>query len=350
MLNIKPEPDFNRLRKVLKREGEPDRVPFYELFADKPIMEAILGKPVEGIKDLIEYQYKLGYDYVTLSASRHIPNFKFPTEGFGVGKDTAELSKGERVFNTASMGVIHSWKDFEEYPWPVKEEIDFSPVEEAVKLVPEGMGVIVRIGHQLEYPMNLMGYERLSYALYDQPDLVEAVFEKVGEIFLYAYQVCAQIEGVGALEISDDLGFKTATMFSPDVLRKYVFPWYKKFVQACHKNDIPIILHSCGNLEAVMDDIIECGIDAKHSFEDQIISVIDFKKKYGKDLAVLGGIDVDFLCRASEEEIRKRTREVLEACMPGGGYALGTGNSVANYIPVNNFLAMLDEGWKVGRY
>lgn len=99
-----------------------------------------------------------------------------------------------------------------------------------------------------------------------------------------------------------------------------------------------------------MDDIIECGIDAKHSYEDQVMEVTDFKEKYGDDLAVLGGIDVDFLCRASEEEIRARTREVLEACMPGGGYALGTGNSVANYIPVKNFLAMLDEGWKFGRY
>ena len=62
--------------------------------------------------------------------------------------------------------------------------------------------------------------------------------------------------------------------------------------------------------------------------------------------ALLGGIDVDFLCRASEDEVRQRTRKTLEICMPGGGYCLGTGNSVANYIPVNNYLAMLDEGRK----
>jgi uroporphyrinogen decarboxylase len=59
---------------------------------------------------------------------------------------------------------------------------------------------------------------------------------------------------------------------------------------------------------------------------------------------LLGGIDVDFLCRASEAEVRARVRRTLEACMPGGGYVLGTGNSVANYIPVDNYLAMLDEG------
>jgi uroporphyrinogen decarboxylase len=59
---------------------------------------------------------------------------------------------------------------------------------------------------------------------------------------------------------------------------------------------------------------------------------------------VLGGIDVDFLCRATEDQVRERVRKTLTACMPGGGYCLGTGNSVANYVPLRNYLAMLDEG------
>ena len=61
-------------------------------------------------------------------------------------------------------------------------------------------------------------------------------------------------------------------------------------------------------------------------------------------IALLGGLDLDFLCRASEAEVRRRVRETLDVCMPGGGYCLGTGNSVANYIPVENYLVMLDEG------
>ena len=56
--------------------------------------------------------------------------------------------------------------------------------------------------------------------------------------------------------------------------------------------------------------------------------------------------DLDFLCRASESAVRQRVRETLDICMPGGGYCLGTGNSVANYIPLNNYLAMVDEGRK----
>ena len=79
-----------------------------------------------------------------------------------------------------------------------------------------------------------------------------------------------------------------------------------------------------------------------------IEDVIEAKQTYGRRIALLGGIDLDFLCRADEKAVRQRVRRTLEACMPGGGYCLGTGNSVANYVPLENYLAMLDEGrrWK----
>ena len=110
---------------------------------------------------------------------------------------------------------------------------------------------------------------------------------------------------------------------------------------------MPYLLHSCGNLEEIMDDLIDdVGIDAKHSYEDVIMPVTEVKKKYGERIAILGGIDMDFLCRSDEKAVRKRVRETLELCMQGGGYCLGTGNSVANYIPLENYFAMLNEGQK----
>ena len=78
--------------------------------------------------------------------------------------------------------------------------------------------------------------------------------------------------------------------------------------------------------------------------------VEEMKRRHGKSWAVLGGLDMDFLCRATPAEVRARTRRILEACMPGGGYALGTGNTVANYLPVENYLAMLEEGRESGIY
>jgi hypothetical protein len=62
-----------------------------------------------------------------------------------------------------------------------------------------------------------------------------------------------------------------------------------------------------------------------------------------------GGIDVDFLCRSSESEIRARVRRTAEVYMPGGGWCLGTGNTPANYVPMENYLAMIDEGRRFAR-
>ncbi|MGE5549541.1 MAG: uroporphyrinogen decarboxylase family protein [Bacteroidota bacterium] len=339
-------PDFTRLRRVLQRRGEPDRVPFFELFADTEIMAAILGRPVAALQDRIDYQVKLGYDFVTV----WVQNMNFPTAGQGTAADTADLARAGRTFNLAGQGVIRHWADYERYPWPDPAHADYREIEEAARLMPEGMKAIVLTGHVLEMPMAIMGYEGLSLAVYDQPDLVEAVFQRVGETYLRIYRDLIGMDAVGAVFISDDLAFKTQTLMPPDFLRRMVFPWYRRYVEVCHGADVPVILHSCGNLSAVMDDLIACGLDAKHSYEDQILPVEEMKRRYGQSLAVLGGLDLDFLCRATPDEVRARTRRVLEACMPGGGYALGTGNSVANYLPVQNFLAMLEEGRRSGIY
>jgi uroporphyrinogen decarboxylase len=144
---------------------------------------------------------------------------------------------------------------------------------------------------------------------------------------------------------SDDMGYRGGPMISPDDLREFVLPGHKIMAEMSHAAGRPYLLHACGNLDLIMEDLIEdVRIDAKHSFEDTIEEVTAAKEKYGHRIALLGGIDVDFLCRSSEKDVRRRVRATLEKCTVGSGYCLGTGNSVANYIPLDNYLAMLDEG------
>ena len=93
-----------------------------------------------------------------------------------------------------------------------------------------------------------------------------------------------------------------------------------------------------------MPDLIdEVGIDAKHSFEDAIMPVTEVKRRYGKRIGLLGGVDVDVLSRRLPSEVRKYVRNVIDQCAPGGRYAVGSGNSIPSYIPVENYLTMLDE-------
>ena len=96
-----------------------------------------------------------------------------------------------------------------------------------------------------------------------------------------------------------------------------------------------------------MGDLLEdIHIDAYHSFEDAIQSVIQFKKKNENRIGILGGVDMDKLCCLDEENLRRYVRNILDECMYGGRYALGSGNSIANYIPVKNYFIMLEEGLK----
>lgn len=157
------------------------------------------------------------------------------------------------------------------------------------------------------------------------------------------------MDAIGALRQGDDLGFKTSTFLSPADLRRLVFPIYKQMVEEAHKVGKPFILHSCGNLAEVYEDLIEyCRIDAKHSFEDAIMPVQEFKRRYGSRVTPLGGMDVDVICRSSEEDLRAYARRMIEECFYDGYWALGTGNSLTDYMPVENYLAILDEGMRLG--
>jgi len=160
------------------------------------------------------------------------------------------------------------------------------------------------------------------------------------------YKEAVRYSGVGAIFHADDLGYKTGTILNPEFLRKNIFPWFKKYASLAHEQGKMYWYHCCGYKDSIMEDLInDVKIDALHSFEDICCPVMEYHRRYGDRIGILGGVDMDKLTRTNESELRKYVRGVLDECMPGR-YALGSGNSIANYIPVKNYLVMLDEGLK----
>jgi len=150
------------------------------------------------------------------------------------------------------------------------------------------------------------------------------------------------MESVGACVVKDDWGFKTQTMFPPEMMEEYVFPYTKKIVEVIRSNGKPAILHSCGNLKNIMDVIIDdLKLDGKHSFEDGICPVEDAWDCWSDRIAIMGGIAMDFLAHRKPEEIYNRSLRLLEKTSETGGFALGSGNSIPDFIPRENYLAML---------
>ncbi len=344
MLSVgrRPQPDFRRFLKAVTRQGEPDRVPFVELGVDAEVMAVVLEEPAASAEAQVRFWHALGYDYACIKAV--IPW----TRQRDKAADTAPLPHAQREWFNVHSALIASRADFERFRWPRPQEVDYRDIEAAVRAAPDGLGIVGRVSGVLENAMFTLGFEGLSYLLADDPPLVRDTVNAVGALVLNVVESMAGMEGVGAIFFGEDMGFKTASMLSPAAMRELVFPWHRRIVAAAHARGKPILLHSCGNLRTLMEDIIATGWDAKHSFEDVIQPIAEAKALYGGRIAVLGGIDMDLLGRGSEADVRRRVREVIRACAPGGGFALGSGNTVANYVPLANYLAMLDECWRRG--
>jgi uroporphyrinogen decarboxylase len=326
-------PDFSNLLSVLNRRV-PSRPVIFELFLNERLYTRFGGReaspdPVENGRRMMKAYETLGYDYMTLYASA----FTFPR---------AEVDH----LSSLSLNAYHEITDrasFNAYPWPDPDAFDQSRLDALGAELPGKMRLIVfGPGGVLENVEMLVGFDRMCYIIADDPGLAGDIFDAVGSRLVRYYERCAHHPAVGALISNDDWGFKTQTMLSPRDMRRFVFPWHKRIVETIHAAGKPAVLHSCGNLAEVMDDVIDdMKYDAKHSFEDTIEPIEKAYDRYGSRIALLGGIDVDFLCRSSAADVRRRARAMLERSASRGGWALGTGNSVPEYIPESNFLSML---------
>jgi uroporphyrinogen decarboxylase len=327
-------PDFENLLRVLRREP-PSRPTLFEFFLNGRLhlklagLAEIPGQPLEYRRMLINAFAGAGYDYVTMQGS----DFSFPAR--------AVAHQASRSMNDTA--VILDRASFDAYAWPDPDAFDYTMLDRLAGELPGGMKIIVwGPGGVLENVMQLVGYEPLCLMLADDPQLAEDIFSAVGSRFVRYYERSAPHRTVGALISNDDWGFNTQTMLSPEVMRRYVFPWHKRIAAAIHAAGKPAILHSCGCLDAVMDDIIDdMQYDAKHSYEDKICPVEESYERWHSRIAILGGLDLDFVCRSTPAAVKARALAMLERTAARGGYALGTGNSVPEYVPDENYFAMI---------
>ena len=326
------KPDFNQLLKVLDKQ-QPDRPTLFEFFLNTPLYKEYAGFTPEN--GTLEENYRFmaaafggaGYDYATVPGSR----FTFPAGEVHTDK-TRSLNEGTVIRDRAS---------FEAYTWQEPDQHDYSTLDTVP--LPEGMKWIVSgPGGVLENAIGLVGYDQLCVLMYEDPTLTQAIFDAVGSRLVRHYERSACKPAVGACISNDDWGFKTQTMLSPVDMRKYVFPWHVRIVDAIHKEGKPAILHSCGFATDIMSDIVNMmHFDGKHSFEDVIQPIEDAYEQYHGQVALLGGIDVDFICRNTPERVYERTKAMLQRAQGRGSYAVGTGNSVPEYVPTAGYKAMI---------
>jgi uroporphyrinogen decarboxylase len=334
------QPDFNRLDRVLRRSNGEHDLPFFELAVDQEIIAALLEAPVASLVEKLDFYMGMGYDYVPCK-----PKVTWPEYRARRAIDSATHARADgREWLEERLGPIQTLDDLASYAFPALSDVDFGDFSFLAGRLPGGAMLVGAYSGVFENAIKLMGMTHLMECSLTQPDLVEAVIARVGEFLLPLYRYISNVPAVGAVLIGDDMGFNTQTLVSPDLLISHVLPWHRRIVEAIHAAGKCVILHSCGQIRPVMKHLIDfVKIDAAHSYQDAVMPVAEAMREYGGRIAVLGGVDVDVLSRHSTAQVRQYVREVLQSC-GAGHYALGSGNTVANYVSIENYLVMIEEG------
>lgn len=337
------QPDYRNLVNAARRI-RPARLPLYEHNIYPNVLESLTGKNFAGLlkgdrRDKAEYfrvycsvLSGLGYDTVSF-------------EGCLV-----ELIQGGEALCGRAGSMFATRGDIEAYGWdslPNEYFKRFGPDFEALReALPPGMMAVAGVGNGVfESIQDFVPLTDLAYLEADDPDAFGLLWTKVADLLAAIWERFIPLYGDAycIFRMGDDLGFKSSLLLKPDTIRDHIIPAYRRIVDLAHKAGKPFLLHSCGRIFDVMDDILlDAGIDAKHSNEDTIAPFGEWLRLYGDRIALFGGIDMDLLCRETPHAIAERVNAVLLEAQPFPGFALGSGNQIAEYVPPAGFAAMVE--------
>ncbi|MGD0627491.1 MAG: uroporphyrinogen decarboxylase family protein [Thermodesulfobacteriota bacterium] len=347
------QPDFERLKKTM-RHVEPDRLPLIEVLVAYEIQSQFLERKVKDsdLKSQVEFWVKGGYDAIPLTVGMMSPGEVTKASSiYRVVQKTLRKEEDEVVpWNIEENGVISNPEDFDRFPWEEAAKLDFSKFYDIQPFLPQGMKVLACSGKVFTVTWMLMGFQNFCLSLYMQEELVSKVFHKVGEIQLQGAKELSKIPNIGALWLVDDLSYGSGPLIDPKFFRKYVFPWYEEVGALAKKQGLLFFFHSDGNIWPIMDDLVSIRFDAIHPIDPTSMDIREVKRKVGKKLGIMGNIHTDLLSRGTPEEVREITKKAIRDIAPGGGYALGSGNSVPNWVRFENYQAMRETVLTYGTY
>lgn len=331
--------NFEDFRLAVTREALPSHVPIGENDIPITVIEEFMGHQINDIPTYVSFWQKAGYDYV-LSEVRG----QFIADSFQVkiAEGVKEMPERPKSVSTFETGCVKNEETFNQYPWIGPQDAYYKDMDLIGQNLPDGMKVMLCHGPLFNGMMRIMGLETMCMAIFENPGLIKAVAEKIGELAVNIVECALQRDFVGGLWLGDDMAYSTSLMVSPDFMREYIFPYYKRIGDICKRHNKLFVFHSDGLLADVFDDLIACGVQAVHPNEPQSVDIVELKKRVGNKAALIGNVDVDLLTRGSKDDVIKATRNLIDNVAPGGGFVLGSGNSIADYIPIENYKAMLD--------
>lgn len=349
-------PDFERIRKTANHE-EPDRLPLLEALVDYSIQSQFLGKDVlpEDFATQVEFWAKAGYDYIPLTVGMMKPG-KVTGES-RISKvirevmlaDSPDADK-EKSWNLELTSFIKTRDDFEKFPWEAAATLDFDAFYAVENILPDKMKVIAISGKIFTLTWMMMGFNHFATSLIMDEDLVSDVFKQVAAIQIKGLEQILSMDHVAAVWVVDDLAFGTGPMISPQTYRNHLFPWYRKMAKRCHEKGRLFFMHSDGDLTSLMEDLIDIGVDLIQPIDPTCMDIVKVKQQFGDRISIAGNVSNELLRSGTTKEVANRTKELIQKLGPGGGYCLGSGNSVPDWAKFENYMAMRETVLTHGTY
>ena len=332
--------------------GNPhDRVPYMELYIDEHFARLLLNlpptkkpTPMSGTSP-VTCAYFGGHSYDPIDLAKALG-----LDGLLMGIQPQIYFKNRLVDGSYFVegGRIHSRDDLNliNLPDPDQSWI-YEPAKRFIdRLQPLGyaIGCFINLGSD---PVVLsMGWDHFCYALYDDPGLIEIMFNIYSDWYGQAVKHICKL-GFDFIWAGDDFAFSSGPMISPDTFQKYFLPHYRQVAQEI---TLPWIFHTDGDFSLVLEDLLSLGMNALHPIEPDAMDILDVKRKVRGRVSLIGNIDINVLSNGAPEEVEHLTKRTIRNVARDGRFILSSSNSITRSCQVENVLAMVKVCRKFGQY
>ncbi len=352
-------PDKQRLIAAMRCEPT-DRVPNIEILIEDRHVERLLGRqagntlgvggdPAKGSEAAEGVRPMYPQDYLELCRI--------------IGQDVIVLENlWTPIRQRQPDGSLVTWNDrslkgrtdLERIVWPDERDLQerIGYVREYVEAARDtGIGVMFLCGciFQTLYEF-VIGWTDCMVMLIEEPELFDELMARSADYFA-ALVPRAIAEGVDIVFLADDFAYNKGLFVEPRRFAQLWRPHFDRIVAPARDAGKPILFHSDGKIDDAVEMLLEMGIDCLNPMDPSGIDYRDYKRRYGHRVSLSGNVDITWpLVRGTPEDVERDVREHMEALKPGGRWIAGSSHSIVNYIPHENFAAMINAIHKYGHY
>jgi len=353
-----PMTSKERFNRILQHK-DADRVPIW----DFPWPGTLARWRQEGLPENVDFVDYFGFDKVARITVDNSPQYE---------AHTLEETREHRVYSTSwgavqkdfknqdstpqfleySITTPDKWREAKQRMKPSPERIPWDYLKANYKKWrAEGYWVDAKLNFGFQtVEAFLLGAERMLIALLEDPEWCVEMFNHYLDVDIALYE---QVWDAGyhfdAITWTDDLGYKNGMFFSPKIYRELLKPVQKRAVDWAHRKGAMVRCHSCGNINTVVPDLVDLGIDLLHPLEVKVgMDPLNIKRVHGDRLAIHGGLNA--MLWKDLNAITAEIERLVPALMESGGYVFAADHSIPNDVSFENMKAIVELAKKIGTY